>query len=72
MTRSEVAANFYFSIESRKSRVRSLYRTILDRLPDSAGEAYWAEQLKTIGDGKLGAFLAASQEYYNRALRRFP
>lgn len=72
MTRSEVAANFYFSIESRKSRVRSLYRTILNRLPDSAGEAYWAEQLKTIGDVKLAAFLAASQEYYNRSIKPAP
>lgn len=69
MGRSAVAANFYQSIESRTSRVRSLYRTVLARQPDSSGLGYWAEQLRTIGDVRLAAFLAASDEYYQRVNR---
>lgn len=69
LTRSAVASNFYASIESRTSRVEQLYRQILGRSADTSGRNYWAEQLKTLGDVKLAAYLAASQEYFNRVTR---
>lgn len=67
-TRTGVADEFYASIESRSDRVRTLYQQVLDRNPDRAGWDYWAGQLTTLGDVKLAAYLAASQEYYENSL----
>ena len=67
-----IAYDFYQSIESRRDRVKLLYRDLLGRNPDSSGHAYWADILKNGRDVDLAIFLASSQEYYNRALRRFP
>lgn len=67
--RDAVAANFYASVESRTSRVDSLYRQILGRPADTGGRSYWVDQLATLGDVKLAAYLAASSEFYLRATR---
>ena len=67
-TRTGVAGEFYDSIESRSDRVRGLYQQILNRNPDRTGWDYWSEQLKTLGDVKLAAYLAASEEYYTTSL----
>lgn len=67
-TRTGVAREFYASIESRSDRVRTLYQQVLERNPDRAGWNYWAGELTTLGDVKLAAYLAASQEYYERSL----
>ncbi len=69
MDRAGVAASFYASSESRRQRVTRLYATILGRGPDSSGLAYWAGVLPEIGDVTLAAYLASSQEYYNRTTR---
>ncbi len=69
MSRSQVAAGFYGSIESRLDRVRTLYGDILDRAPDSAGLQYWAGQLSSMGDVVLAGTLASSDEFWIRSTR---
>jgi hypothetical protein len=66
LTRSQVAASFYASIESRLDRVTEQYLLVLGRHPDKAGREYWADQIGKLGDIVLAAFLAASAEYYQR------
>lgn len=70
--RSVITSSFYASIESRRRRVGELYRHFLDRDPDADGLAYWAEQLLLGDDLLLATFLTGSQEYLDRAQRRFP
>ncbi len=62
LTRSEVAAHFYASPESRERRVTQLYLAILGRAPDAGGLAYWAERLLTEDDVRLAVQLASSTE----------
>ena len=61
-----VTAGFYASIESRRDRVDSLFRRVLQRAPDTLGHAYWAGELPRLGDMWLAAYLAASDEAFNR------
>lgn len=68
-SRTEVAASFYASVESRRSRVTALYREILGRQRDAAGHRYWADALLRTGDVTLAAQLASSDEYYRRSQR---
>lgn len=68
LTRQQVAAAFYASIESRTDRVNRLFLQVLGRSPDAAGRDYWTGQLRTLGDVTLAAWLAASQEYYDKAV----
>lgn len=68
-TRSQVAAGFYGSIESRQGRVHGLYQAILGRRADPAGLASWSEYLIRYGDINLAASLATSAEYWTRAQR---
>jgi hypothetical protein len=51
-------------------RVAHLYRVLLERNPDGAGQAFWADQLLRQDDVALAALLAASDEYFNRAQTR--
>lgn len=67
MTRRQVAANFYASIESRRDRVTALYQEILSRNPDSTGMQHWSTQLRSMGDVVLASTLASSTEFWNRA-----
>lgn len=67
MSREQVAAGFYGSIESRRDRVRTLYQEILGRGPDPAGLSHWTSQLSRMGDVVLASTLATSTEYWNRA-----
>lgn len=69
--RDVIALDFYQSIESRRDRVKRLYRDLLGRIPDAGGHAYWAEVLTNGRDVDLAIFLAGSDEYYQRSLRRF-
>lgn len=66
LPRSQVAAGFYASVESRSSRVTALYREILGRAPDPGGHDFWVEQVVRLGDVALAAHLAASDEQYRR------
>lgn len=67
VSRTGAAENFYASVESRGDRVDGLYDTILGRAPDPSGRRFWIDQLLRLGDVKLAANLAASQEYFDRA-----
>jgi len=68
LNRTQVAASFYASLESRRDRVDALYQQVLDRAPDSAGRSYWVDQLLRVGDVALAAYLAASDEHYQRSI----
>ena len=65
--RYAVAYSFYQSDESRHTRVKALYQTLLGRAPDPGGWNFWANQITTVGDLALAANLASSEEYYARA-----
>lgn len=69
MSRTQVAAGFYGSIESRRDRVQTLYQEILNRVPDQTGLNHWASQLSRMGDVVLASTLATSTEYWNLATR---
>lgn len=64
MNRTDVAAGFYASPESREGRVSALYQQVLGRGTDASGLDFWAEQLLTRDDVALAAELAASDEYF--------
>jgi uncharacterized protein YkwD len=59
-----VAYRFYQSRESREARVAAMYLQFLNRAPDAAGLAYWADVLKSGDDLRLAAVLASSNEYF--------
>jgi hypothetical protein len=61
--RVDVAYDFFQSTEKRFGRVRDLYCTLLNRPPDAAGQAFWADVILTQGDLTLARNLATSVEY---------
>jgi uncharacterized protein YkwD len=67
MSRTQVAAGFYGSVESRTTRVKALYAEILNRAPDAGGLSHWVRQLASMGDVVLASTLASSPEYWQRA-----
>ncbi len=69
LTRSGVADNFYRSIESRRDRVTRLHTEIMGVSPTASARDRWADRLAQVGDIVLSAELAASQEFWNRAVR---
>ncbi len=71
MDRMSVALPFFQSIESRTKRVAALYESMLGRSADADGLTHWAEQILTGGDIVLAADLASSDEYFERASKRF-
>jgi len=68
LNRTQVAGSFYASLESRRDRVEALYQQVLGRASDAAGRDYWVDQLLRVGDVALAAYLAASDEHYQRSL----
>lgn len=64
MSRTEVAAGFYASPESREKRVTALYQQVLGRGPDAGGLSFWSNQLLARDDVALAAELAASAEFF--------
>ncbi|MEZ5342840.1 MAG: DUF4214 domain-containing protein [Acidimicrobiales bacterium] len=70
--RVPVTTAFYGSIESRRSRVAALYQKFLGRDAEPDGLEYWAEILRDGDDLRLATYLSGSQEYLERAGRRFP
>lgn len=71
-SRAEVAAGFYASIESRSTRVTTLFHAVLGRAPDPEGHAHWVEQVQRLGDVSLASFLAASDERYRASTGEAP
>jgi hypothetical protein len=70
--RGGVALAFYQEPESLAFRVTNLYDFLLDRAPSAADITYWSPIVKKRGDLALSVFLAASDEYADRAEERFP
>lgn len=68
--RGAIAHDFHQSSESRRDRVARLFDRLLGRPPDPGGWSYWAGVLANGRDIDLAAFLAASDEYYQRAATR--
>jgi len=71
-SRTDVAASFYGSVESRRQRVEGLYQEVLDRPADRAGRDFWVERVPVLGDVALAAHLAASDELHRRATGGVP
>ena len=71
-SREAVAATVFASEESRGRRVDALYQRFLGRAAEPDGRRYWVGVLERGQDISLALFLAASDEYEDRALRRFP
>lgn len=69
VSRSELVAGVYRTLESRLQRVDDVYRSVLGRDADDAGRRYWADVLLVHDDVRLAAFLAGSDEFYDRATR---
>lgn len=67
LSRTDVAASFYGSVESRRQRVDALYDEVLGRLADQAGRDFWVERLPVLGDVALASHLAASDELHRRS-----
>jgi len=67
--RRVVARDLHDSLESRRDRVTRLYRSVLGREPDRAGWDHWAQALLVVGDVRLAAVLASSDEFFTRAQR---
>lgn len=72
VSRSEVAAGFYASFESRSTRVTTLFHDVLGRSPDRTGHDFWVDQVARLGDVALASHLAASDEQHRRVTGEAP
>lgn len=70
--RDVIAREVFGSVESRRLRVEALYERFLGRAPEDAGRDYWVDYIANGRDIELALYLAASDEYFDRALRRYP
>jgi hypothetical protein len=70
VSRVDIAADFYGSLEPRRARVTGLYAALLGRTPDPAGLDHWAERLRDGHDIELAVMLASSTEYHQRSAGR--
>jgi hypothetical protein len=68
--RARVAFSFYQADETSRVRVQNLYLALLGRGADPSGLAGWPPIVRVQGDLVLAAFLASSDEYYQRAQSR--
>ena len=67
---TDIASDFYSSLESRRTRVTALYESLLGREPDPGGLEHWSTRLRDGRDIELAVMLASSTEYYQRAAQR--
>jgi len=70
VSRGAVAFGFYQSQETSRVRVESLDRALLGRGADPGGLRPWAPIVRAKGDLELAAYLAGSDEYFDRAQQR--
>ncbi len=68
MHRDQLALGFYQSPETLRVRIDTLYVDLLGRHAESGGVASWSPFVKSAGDLVLAAALAASQEYWDKAV----
>ena len=69
--RSKVVDGIWYSYEAALYRAAGYYRVFLQREPDAAGQAGWARNLLTAGEGAVRIGIAGSEEYRLLALTRF-
>ena len=62
-----IAYSFYQSRETAQVRVDQLYRRLLGRPAEPGGVAHWTPVVLAQGDLALAAWLASSEEYFQRA-----
>lgn len=70
-SRKAIATEVFRTAECRRTRVVDLYQLLLARDPEPEGREYWVGVLERHPDIALAVFLAASDEYYQRAGARF-
>ncbi|HMO11847.1 MAG TPA: DUF4214 domain-containing protein, partial [Actinotalea sp.] len=68
MRRDELAMGFYQSPETLRVRVNALYLDLLGRPAEPGGSDSWSPFVKAQGDLVLAAALAASHEYWTKAV----
>ncbi|NNF55491.1 MAG: SpoIID/LytB domain-containing protein [Acidimicrobiales bacterium] len=69
-SRTAVAANFYYSAESRRDRTILMYTRILGFAPSEASIEYWSARLIAVDDIGLAVELASTDRYFNQAQTR--
>jgi hypothetical protein len=67
-----VVDQIWNSLETARSRVTIMYQTYLGRTPAPGEVDGWAELAIQSGDAQVRWDIIGSQEYWNRALTRFP
>lgn len=70
--RSYVAFNISSSAEARRLRLTAYYSNLLHRGVDSTGMATWIPKMMGDGDIAVQVFITGSEEYWGKALVRFP
>lgn len=69
-SRTAVAANFYYSAESRRDRTIIMYTRILGFAPSEASVEYWSARLIAVDDIGLAVELATTDRYFNQSQTR--
>ncbi|MEZ5343002.1 MAG: DUF4214 domain-containing protein [Acidimicrobiales bacterium] len=64
-----IAASFYYSVESRRTRAANLFVDVLGRTPSEAEIAQRADDLLRIDDLDLAVVLGSSDEFFSNAQR---
>ncbi|QWT23035.1 DUF4214 domain-containing protein [Subtercola sp. PAMC28395] len=62
----------YDSTEAARDRVQPMYQQFLGRIADEGGLEWWASLDLRIGDSAVRGGFSGSDEYYSRAVSRYP
>ncbi len=62
-----IAASFYYSVESRRTRASDLFESILGRTPGNSETEQWADELLRIDDLDLAVVFGSSDEFFQNA-----
>ena len=62
----------WFSVETERARVATMYKAYLGRIPDDPGLVQWADFGLKNGDSALRSAILGSDEYGIRAISRYP
>lgn len=70
LSRMGVAANFYYSAESRRDRTIIMYTRILGFAPSETSIEYWSARLAVVDDIGLAVELATTDRYFSQSQTR--
>ncbi|MHB1173382.1 MAG: DUF4214 domain-containing protein [Lacisediminihabitans sp.] len=70
--RSTVISLIWSSVETARQRVTLMYSRYLGRVPEYDAVVGWGDYDLRVGDSALRSAISGSQEYWDRAARRFP